>query len=64
MSNFTHWFYIYHGVGPFEAGGYWIITGAVGNHPVGKHWYDDKEELEIAIKSFESDGYKNMGYRS
>lgn len=64
ISSFTHWFYIHPAHSKFEEGGFRIITMAVGDHPVGKHWYENKEELDVAVKRFESDGYKNMGYRA
>jgi len=56
MSDYTHWFY----VEDADDNGYRIITYAKGDHPVSRYWYRDLEELQGAIKRFESDGYKWM----
>ena len=55
MSSFTHWFYVNKCVDGFR-----IDTFGLGNHPSGHYWYDDKDQLNDAIKNFESDGYKNL----
>jgi hypothetical protein len=64
MSNFTHWFFVYKATDALGDSGFTIFTAGLGNHPVGKYWYDTIEELEIAIKKFVDDGYKMFDKRA
>lgn len=55
MSSFTHWFYVLETID-----GYRIETFAIGNRSKGNYFYEDKEDLDIAIQKFEADGYRNL----
>jgi hypothetical protein len=62
MSNkkASHWFWVEPSKDELGDDCFLIFTQGLGNHPAGKYWYADLDELRIAIKSFLSDGYENM----
>ena len=55
MSDYTHWFYVSE-----SSDGFHINTMGKGNHPAGKYWYGDMDDVKSAIKRFEAEGYKNL----
>jgi hypothetical protein len=55
----SHWFWTHD-----CSDGFRIITQGKGNHPMGKYWYETREEMEDAKSCFIEDGYEFMGHRS
>jgi hypothetical protein len=58
--KYTHWFWVEPSKDELGDSCYYIHTQGLGNHPAGRYFYADLEELRIAIKNFIDDGYKNM----
>lgn len=56
----THWFWAEPSKDELGDDCFVIHTQGLGNHPAGRYWYADLEELKAAIKAFLDDGYKNM----
>jgi hypothetical protein len=56
QKKYTHWFW----AKSSNNGSFYIYTQGLGNHPAGKYFFADLEELRAGIKRLVDDGYQNL----
>jgi hypothetical protein len=59
-KKYTHWFWAEPSKDELGDDCFYIHTQGLGNHPAGKYFFPDLEELRAGIKRLVEDGYQNL----